>query len=74
MKNIILTLLLMAFDGVFIIAQGCLPDGISFTTQSQIDNFQTNYRGCTGNNVQIVVTKYVKYRPEYNISSVSRKT
>jgi hypothetical protein len=74
MKNIILTFLLMAFGGVFIIAQGCLPDGISFTTQAQIDNFQTNYPGCTGNKVQVVVTKIVKYRPEYNIYSVSRKT
>jgi hypothetical protein len=27
-------------------AQGCLPEGITFTTQEQIDNFQTNYPGC----------------------------
>ena len=27
--------------------QGCLPDGITFTTQAEIDNFQTNYPGCT---------------------------
>jgi hypothetical protein len=25
----------------------CLPEGIGFTTQEQIDNFQTNYPGCT---------------------------
>jgi len=25
----------------------CLSDGITFTTQSEIDNFQTNYPGCT---------------------------
>jgi len=25
----------------------CLPDGITFTTQEQIDNFQTNYPNCT---------------------------
>ena len=24
----------------------CLPEGIEFTTQAQIDNFQTNYPGC----------------------------
>ncbi len=24
----------------------CLPDGINFTSQAQIDNFQTNYPGC----------------------------
>ena len=25
----------------------CLPEGITFTTQEEIDNFQTNYPGCT---------------------------
>lgn len=25
----------------------CLPDGITFSTQSEIDNFQVNYPGCT---------------------------
>lgn len=25
----------------------CLPEGITFTTQEQIDSFQTNYQGCT---------------------------
>jgi hypothetical protein len=74
MKKLMLTLLLMAFSSILVIAQGCLPDGISFPTQSRNDNFQTNYRGCTGNNVQVVVIKFVKYRPEYNIYSVSRKT
>jgi len=28
-------------------AQSCLPEGITFTTQEQIDNFQANYPGCT---------------------------
>ena len=28
-------------------AQSCLPDGITFTTQSQIDSFQFNYPDCT---------------------------
>jgi hypothetical protein len=28
-------------------AQWCLPEGITFSNQSQIDNFQTNYPGCT---------------------------
>jgi photosystem II stability/assembly factor-like uncharacterized protein len=27
-------------------SSGCLPEGITFTTQEQIDNFQTNYPGC----------------------------
>jgi hypothetical protein len=28
-------------------SQGCLPEGIHFSSQDQIDNFQTNYPGCT---------------------------
>jgi len=28
-------------------AQSCLPGGITFNTQEQIDSFQTNYPGCT---------------------------
>jgi len=28
-------------------AQPCLPEGIVFETQEQIDNFQTNYPNCT---------------------------
>ncbi len=29
------------------ISCSCLPEGITFSTQAQIDNFQTNYPGCT---------------------------
>ncbi len=28
-------------------SSGCLPEGITFTTQEEIDNFQVNYPGCT---------------------------
>lgn len=28
-------------------SQACLPQGITFSTQEQIDNFQTNYPDCT---------------------------
>jgi len=28
-------------------SQSCLPEGIEFTTQAQIDNFQANYSNCT---------------------------
>ena len=27
--------------------QACLPDGIKFSTQADIDNFQTNHSNCT---------------------------
>ncbi len=47
MKKLFLfvTLLIIIHSNVF--SQGCLPQGITFTTQEQIDNFQTNYPGCT---------------------------
>jgi hypothetical protein len=32
---------------IILYSQGCLPEGITFTTQEQIDNFQINYPGCT---------------------------
>ncbi len=32
---------------VYLLSQPCLPEGITFTTQSEIDNFQNNYPGCT---------------------------
>lgn len=41
-------------------AQGCLPVGITFTTQAQIDNFQTNYPGCTKIEGNVTVSgKYI---------------
>jgi hypothetical protein len=39
-------LLLAALAVNLINAQGCLPEGITFTTQEEIDNFQVNYPGC----------------------------
>ncbi len=47
MKKITLLLILSLGLQITGFTQGCLPDGISFTTQADIDNFQTNYPGCT---------------------------
>lgn len=41
----LLCLLLSGVTNMY--AQSCLPDGITFTTQAQIDSFQINYPGCT---------------------------
>ena len=30
-----------------VLSQGCLPEGITFATQAEIDSFQTNYPNCT---------------------------
>lgn len=43
----ILTLLTLLTIHLFTYSQGCLPEGITFSYQEQIDNFQTNYPGCT---------------------------
>ncbi len=53
-KQVLLLVVIIIFPFV-ILAQSCLPDGITFTNQSQIDDFQTNYPGCSEieGNVQI---------------------
>jgi hypothetical protein len=47
MKKLILLIAFVVISQSFVFSQGCLPNGITFTTQEQIDNFQTNYPGCT---------------------------
>lgn len=39
--------LLLSLFNLQMFSQPCLPNGITFTTQEQIDNFQINYPGCT---------------------------
>ncbi len=36
----------------------CLPEGITFTTQSQIDSFQVNYPGCTEIEGDVTINGY----------------
>jgi len=47
MKRISLLFVFSAIITYFGISQGCLPEGITFTTQTQIDSFPINYPGCT---------------------------
>ncbi len=47
MKKITLLLILAFIIQITSFSQSCLPNGITFTTQAEIDNFQTNYPGCT---------------------------
>ena len=46
MKKILLTTALIACCLTTLFAQPCLPAGITFTTQEEIDNFQINYPNC----------------------------
>lgn len=47
MKKIIYLIAAVAMSHSLAFSQPCLPEGITFTTQEQIDNFQSNYPGCT---------------------------
>jgi hypothetical protein len=71
MKKLLLLPAMVAFGHSVVFTQGCLPEGITFTTQEQIDNFQINYPGCTEieGNVQIgVVPGYLNIT---NLSGLS---
>lgn len=46
MKKLILIITILVSFQFGVLAQGCLPEGITFTTQEQIDNFFANYPGC----------------------------
>ncbi len=47
MKKLVLFILLALFIQLITYSQSCLPDGIVFSSQVEIDNFQTNYPNCT---------------------------
>ncbi len=46
-RKIIFVILISYIPASISLGQGCLPDGFFFTTQAQIDNFQSDYPGCT---------------------------
>jgi hypothetical protein len=47
MKQLSLVVFILFFYQITALSQPCLPEGITFTTQAEIDNFQTNYPNCT---------------------------
>jgi len=50
MKNLTLIIVITLHVSLFTFhsfSQPCLPEGITFTTQAQIDSFQINYPNCT---------------------------
>jgi hypothetical protein len=46
MKQLLLFCIILILFRVTALSQSCLPEGITFTTQAQIDSFQLNYPGC----------------------------
>ncbi len=47
MKKVFLSIFTLLFIQLAAFSQPCLPDGITFSTQEQIDNFQNNNPDCT---------------------------
>jgi UDP-3-O-[3-hydroxymyristoyl] glucosamine N-acyltransferase len=47
MKKLFSFIAALAIYHSLVFSQGCLPEGITLINQSQVDNFQTNYPGCT---------------------------
>ena len=48
MKKIALLIFVLLLTHITANSQSpCLPEGITFTTQAQVDSFQINYPGCT---------------------------
>jgi UDP-3-O-[3-hydroxymyristoyl] glucosamine N-acyltransferase len=58
-KSILLIVIILSQTSIY--AQGCLPEGIEFTEQEQIDNFQANYPGCTEIEGDVIIGN-----PEYS--------
>ena len=58
MKKLLLFCFISSFFQISAFSQSCLPEGITFETQDQIDSFQVDYPGCTtiGGNVYIFNT------------------
>jgi len=52
-KLVVLFVALLAINCVR--AQTCLPDGINFTTQAQINSFQINYPNCTSIEGDVII-------------------
>lgn len=46
MKYLIFIIATLIFIPTAVISQSCLPEGITFKTQAQIDSFQVNYPNC----------------------------
>jgi hypothetical protein len=56
MKYLTLLLILLTVPQEATLSQPCLPEGITFSTQAQIDNFQADYPGCNEIAGDLVIT------------------
>jgi hypothetical protein len=52
-------------------AQSCLPEGITFTNQTQIDSFQINYPGCTEIEGDVIIGQQYAETDVYHLDSLN---
>lgn len=55
MKKLTIFLVLVFLLQIRVYSQPCLPEGIIFSTQEEIDNFQTNYANCTEIEGEVII-------------------
>lgn len=70
MKKLSLMIALIFFIQTEVSSQSCLPEGIIFTTQVEIDNFQINYPSCTEIDGDVWIEEAYPY-PEFNITNLN---
>ncbi len=67
-----LFILLFAVLTVHVVhAQGCLPEGITFTTQEQIDNFQSENPGCTEIEGSVIIGRITESTDISNLNGLN---
>ncbi|MCK4815762.1 T9SS type A sorting domain-containing protein [bacterium] len=58
MKKLAIVIIALLFIQITALSQSCLSEGITFTTQTEIDNFQINYPGCTEIEGSVIIQGY----------------
>lgn len=56
MKKYLPFIIGFVFSQQVVFPQGCLPEGITFTTQYEVDLFQINYPGCTDIEGNVIIS------------------
>lgn len=71
MKKLSFLTVFLIFFFISTYSQSCLPEGITFDTQSQIDSFQINYPGCTEIEGFVNIGNSVPFPPNYDINNLN---
>jgi len=74
MKKSSLLILFILINLTFAFSQSCLPDGIRFTTQNQVDNFSVDYPDCTTIEGDLTIEKTTYSHSITNLEGLSAIT